>query len=267
MSTGRNCKPRMNQESRCAPRATVRAALAMLALAMLALVGALTGAASGDPPAGLSAGDTPGRRAPGLPGLPLQFDSELIRLYIVADSLEVDGIYRFLCDARAIPEMTLFYPYPQDSLLGGAHMLRLEARAPRGAWQPARFEEIPRAHGGRWWVPLDLGDSLEVRCVYRQALRATYARYIVTTTRHWQRPLSHARFEIYLPKGTSPTRFSFPFRSAQEAGVQYYFYEAEQFMPAADIIVEWTADARGGLKPGSSAPAPAAPETSPPRDR
>jgi len=204
----------------------------LCALGWLALLAVLAGSALADPPP---------RRGPTATGLPLQFDSELIRLYVAADSLEVDGIYRFLCKPAGFPEMTLFYPYPQDSLLGGARMVRLEARAPRGVWQPARFEETPMAHGGRWWVPMDLGDSLEVRCIYRQALRAQYARYIVTTTRHWQRPLSHARFEIYLPKDTSPTRFSFPFRAEQEDGLVYYVYEAEQFMPSQDIIVEWRA--------------------------
>jgi hypothetical protein len=205
------------------------------ALAWLCLMGTFLGPA---------AADQPPQRGPGAVGLPLQFDSELIRLYIVADSLEVDGIYRFLCSSQEPPEMTLFYPYPQDSLLGGARMLHLEARAARGSWQPARFAETPLAHGGRWWVPMDLGDSLEVRCIYRQALRTQYARYIVTTTRYWQRPLSHARFEIYLPKGAVPTHFSFPFQAQHEGGVQYYVYEAEQFMPTEDIIVEWRAEAR-----------------------
>ncbi len=259
---GRNLRSSRSQGDQCALRS---AALAVLAL--LGLAGALAGAAGDDPPAAPPAGDTPGRRVQGLPGVPLEFDSELIRLFIVADSLEVDGIYRFLCHARGTQEMTLFYPYPQDSLLGGARMLRLEVRAAHGAWQPARFEEIPRAPGGRWWVPLNLGDSLEVRCVYRQALHTTYARYIVTTTRHWQRPLSHARFEIYLPPGATPTRFSFPFRVEQADGVQCYAYEAKSFMPAEDIIVEWTMDARDPRAPGSPLRAPGAPETSLPRDR
>jgi hypothetical protein len=224
---------------RMLPRLCLLGAVAWLqllgTLAGLHLPGAVPGPASADPPA---------RRGPGFTGLPLQFDSELIRLYIVADSLEVDGIYRFLCDAQGAPQMTLFYPYPQDSLLGGARMLLLEARAPRGVWQPARFEEMPAAHGGRWWVPLDLGDSLEVRCIYRQARRTNYARYIVTTTRHWQRPLSHARFEIYLPVGATPTSFSFPFRPQEDGAMRYYVYETEQFMPAQDITVEWRSDAR-----------------------
>ncbi len=203
--------------------------------------------------------DPPPRRGPVAGGLPLQFDSELIRLYVAADSLEVDGIYRFLCNAPGIPEMTLFYPYPQDSLLGGARMVSLEARAPGKAWRAARFEETPLAHGGRWWVPLDLGDSLEVRCIYRQALRTQYARYIVTTTRHWQRPLSRARFEIYLPESASPTRFSYPFRPEREGDVLYYVYEAENFMPSEDIIVAW--------RTAAISPEPPARETFRPRGR
>ncbi len=189
--------------------------------------------------AGVLAQAQPPGRSAGLSGFPLRFDSELIRLYIVGDSLEVDGIYRFLVRPGAMQQTTLFYPYPQDSLLGGARMVRLEARAPGGEWTPQEFREHPQVHGARWFIPMDRGDSLEVRCIYRQAMLDRYARYIVTTTKHWQRPLSHARFEIYLPPEARPTSFSFPFEPGDVDGMTAYVYEASDFMPQDDIVVTW----------------------------
>jgi hypothetical protein len=173
------------------------------------------------------------------PALPLQFDSEIVRLFVEEDSLEVEGIYHFLCRSRRDAIVTLVYPYPVDSLLGGARSTLLECRAPGGPWQPMEFKELPQRPGVRWGIPLGLGDTLEVRTVYRQALLSTYARYILTTTKSWGRPLKHARFEIHLPDGAEPLRFSYPFECQEVLGESLYLYEVENFMPERDIIVEW----------------------------
>ena len=118
-------------------------------------------------------------------GYPLRFDGEVVRLFVEADSLRVEGHYHFRCGESAARAVTLLYPYPADSLLGGARTLRLEARAPGGDWQPLTFAEMPGRSTVRWLVPLDLAEQLELRTTYRQALRGRYARYIVTTTAAW----------------------------------------------------------------------------------
>jgi hypothetical protein len=173
------------------------------------------------------------------PALPLQFDSEIVRLFVEGDSLEVEGIYHFLCRTRRDAIVTTVYPYPADSLLGGARSTLLECRVPGGPWQPLEFKEMPQRPGARWGIPLGLADTLEVRTVYRQALLSNYARYIVTTTQTWGRPLKHARFEIHLPDGAEPLSFSYPFECQEVLGRSFYLYEAESFMPERDIIVEW----------------------------
>lgn len=189
--------------------------------------------------------DTPVTRPPIPRGaLPIAFDSEIVRLLVEEDSLRVEGTYRFLCRSTGPSTITLFFPYPEDSLLGAARTAVLEGRAPGGAWEPLRFEEFPS--GVRWFVPLDRGDTLEVRTVYRQALRSTYARYIVTSTQAWGRPLSHARFEVYLPEGAELERASFPFELDRAAGGEpFYSFATEQFMPDRDIVVEWRLPRKG----------------------
>jgi hypothetical protein len=170
---------------------------------------------------------------------PLRFDSESIRLTVVGDSLEVEGLYELFCRPADAPYAALLYPYPADSLLGAAHTLLLECRAAAGAWRPVEYEEIAGLHAVRWKVPLDLGARLTVRTIYRQALQSTYARYIVTTTQAWGEPLRRARFEIDLPARAEPRRFSFPFERKVVAGEVLYVYEAENFLPDRDILVEW----------------------------
>ena len=92
---------------------------------------------------------------------------------------------------------------------------------------------------------MSLGDTLEVRTVYRQSLLACYARYIVVTTRAWRRPLKKARFEVFLPEGVSPVRFSFPFELQASGERAFYMYETTDFMPDRDITIEWAAEGAG----------------------
>lgn len=170
---------------------------------------------------------------------PLRFDSEIIRLSIVGDSLEIDGTY-FLACRRPCPEpVALFYPFPRDSLLGEARMVDGQARAGDGPWEPLQFEVIPKRSGVRWWAPACSGDTIEMRGRYRQGLRGNYARYIVTSTRAWQQPLRKARFEIRLPEGAKPIEFSHPFEAARDSLGVVYVWEAAGFYPDRDIAVRW----------------------------
>jgi hypothetical protein len=174
-----------------------------------------------------------------LHSFPLAFDAETVRLFVEGDSLRVEGLYQLSCRQSSPEPLSLLYPYPADSLMGGAHTTLLECRAVNGDWQSLPFDETSRLPAARWRIPRDLGPTLEVRTVYRQALHSHHARYIVTTTAAWGRPLHTARFEIHLPAGVQPTFFSYPFTPAPEIGPNCFTYEAKNFLPEKDVIVEW----------------------------
>lgn len=169
---------------------------------------------------------------------PLVFDAEWVRLEIAGDSLEVQTTFLFLCRESIHESIPLFFPFPRDSLLGGARMVSLRFRAGADASAPGRWEELP-ADGVRWWMPPCRGDSLVAEAVYRQKILAGYARYIVTTARLWGRPLRYAAFEIRLPPGVEPIEFSYPFERRGEGEGTHYAYEAESFFPYRDIVVRW----------------------------
>ena len=172
-------------------------------------------------------------------GFPLRFDSEIIKLSVVGDSLEVDGTYLLACQSPFDRPIALFYPFPVDSLLGGARMIDGRARVGAKPWEPLRFQAIPGRDGVRWWVPPSDGDTITVQGRYRQAIRERYARYIVTTTRAWDRPLRHARFEIRLPGGAEPVEFSFPFVPTSDSVGVVFVWETDGFYPDRDITVRW----------------------------
>ena len=170
---------------------------------------------------------------------PVEFHSETVRIAIGGDSVEVTGLYRFLTRRSALGSATILYPFPVDGRLGGARMVSVEVRAAGAGWRPLPFSGRPDLPGAVWRLPTDWGDTLEVRGVYRQALRGRFARYIVTTTSSWSRPLESARFEITLPDGARPERFSHAFRASRLEGRRVYVFEARGFRPDRDIEVEW----------------------------
>jgi hypothetical protein len=191
--------------------------------------------------AGADSRSTPGRATSNPIGeaFPLVFDSESIWLDIVGDSLEVRGTFTLLCRTPIEESIPLFFPFPIDSLLGGARMVSLAFRADADSAVPAHWEEPPLAPGVRWWVPPCRGDSIVAEAVYRQKIKTEYARYILTTARLWGRPIRFARFEIRLPSGAEPLDFSYPFERRSERGEIYYAYEVRDFFPDRDIVVRW----------------------------
>jgi hypothetical protein len=170
---------------------------------------------------------------------PVEFESELVCIHVGTDSVEIEGFYRFRVRPGAPAAFTILYPYPDDPRLGGARTVRVDSRVGAGPWSPVAFREAPGLQGSFWSLPTGAGDSLEVRGLYRQALRGRYARYIVTSTANWSRPLRFARFEITLPPRTRPSRFSHPFRRPPGRPGAAYVWEAREFLPDRDIEVEW----------------------------
>jgi hypothetical protein len=167
----------------------------------------------------------------------LEFDSEEIVIDLRGDVVEVTGTYHFRVVGGAVPEQPMLYPYPEDPLLGEARTLRLQWRQPDGRWTPLAFEELP-PRGVRWRLPETGAESLTVRTVYRQTMRSTYARYIVTTTQAWGQPLRKASFEVRLPPGAQDPQFSYPFRP-KGPSVQVWTYGATDFLPREDIVVRY----------------------------
>ena len=167
-----------------------------------------------------------------------RFVAERVRIVVLDDSLEVSGHYTFVAappGARAIP---MLYPYPSDSLLGGATTIELALREQGGGWSPIAFAEKPRLPGARWLIPPVASDTFEVRTRYRQQRRADCLRYITTTPRTWGAPLTRARFEIVLPADAVDPCFSHDFERVDERAP--YVYQARPFAGERDIVATWS---------------------------
>jgi len=170
----------------------------------------------------------------------VRFMSEVVEIVVEADSVRVDGVYRLAFAEAVDGSVTLVYPYPRDAELGGARTVTLEWRLVGDeAWRPLPVHELTSGLGCRWSLQAVAGREVEVQTTYRQRRLGNYARYIVTTTASWGRPLERARFIVRLPAGAEPTAFSFPFVACEGVGRGAWCYEAEGFGPDHDVTVRW----------------------------
>ena len=174
-----------------------------------------------------------GQRDPGV-----VFEAEVVQIFVEPDSLRIEGHYFLRGSGDREQLVLLSYPYPQDPLLAGARTLTLEVMT-EGASFPLNFSERADGSGVRWWIPVSPGRPVQVYTVYRQARLESFARYIITTTQAWPRPLARARFEIYLPEGAHPVEFSHAFHPGEGGAGRCWVYEETEFWPERDISVRW----------------------------
>jgi len=82
------------------------------------------------------------------------------------------------------------------------------------------------------------GDTLKV--FYRQKLKDNQARYILTTTKQWQRPLKQAKFIIDVLENFTNLQLSYKPDSIIRRNNRVLYYIAKKnFMPNKDLIINW----------------------------
>ena len=122
----------------------------------------------------------------------------------------------------------LFYPFPIDSF---------------HSYPDTIFSDQPftKADSGiRMKISFPPKATKTFYAYYEQKLKSKTARYIVKTTRQWQRPLDLARFEITLPKNGSNYKISYRADSIkEESSYQKIYFTRKNFFPKKDIIINW----------------------------
>jgi len=171
-----------------------------------------------------------------------RFASEVVRLEVAGAEQTVEGSYVFVNDAGPT-RAAILYPFPADSLLGVPRLLR--ATISHGSSPPETLTiNTMRGSGWRWDLTMAARETCRVTVRYAQPLVVSHAAYVLTSTRSWGQPLGHARLEVVLPANAERPRFSLPFRRAVGGdGRGVWTYEKKHFLPAKDLVVEWTTSA------------------------
>jgi hypothetical protein len=160
---------------------------------------------------------------------PVHFAREEVVLNVRPGVLEVMGDYHFQCAGPSPLTARILYPFPLDSLHAWPDSIALPGHAYTAGDSGILFNL--RFQPGK-------EDSFHV--FYRQPLRGRLARYIVTTTQRWGRPIDRAQFSVTVPAALRNVRLSYlPDRTERRDSLVTYSFARKGFMPSEDVIVTW----------------------------
>ena len=173
-------------------------------------------------------GGRPGTEG-GASTLPVRFHDEVIDVTVEPGRVTVDALYGLQNPTRASAGVTLLYPIPVDD----AHPF------------PDRVEVKDRRFGTRpdgLLIPVSLGPGEETTLAvrYSQAAAEPVARYILTSTGAWGRPLRSGTYRVRWPADLPGVRVSYPGHDHRAAdGWITRSFERTDFQPDRDLVVTW----------------------------
>jgi hypothetical protein len=88
----------------------------------------------------------------------------------------------------------------------------------------------------RFRITLPPFSEKKMKVIYRQRHNGNLARYILLTTRLWNKPLENARYSLIVRKNIQVIEFSIaPDRSVNFGDTTVYYWERKNFMPEGDL--------------------------------
>lgn len=161
-------------------------------------------------------------------GQGITFKEEYIDFSIVDSRFKINGIYMLVNESDQDLSQYLLYPFPDDSttidsifvydyLMGNIY-----------------FERNKNSIGFEVNVPS--GETLLLNIGYQQLIHANHIKYILTTTKFWNKPLNKAVYSLTTNKDIVVDFFSYEPDTLIENGDQYlYKWEKYNFMPEKDF--------------------------------
>jgi hypothetical protein len=168
----------------------------------------------------------------------IRFASEKITMSIRGDHILVEGKYSFRNEGEHMMKSPLFYPFPVDSNMLFPDSISTSVVRDDGIMTSITYKELKR--GVTFGLELPPGETKEIVVTYRQHVKRQTARYILTTTRAWGKPLEEAEFFIEVPHNLEILSLSYSeFELWKGDGKNVYHLRKVNFLPGTDISVAW----------------------------
>jgi hypothetical protein len=161
------------------------------------------------------------------------FVGERVRMQVTESEFVVDGYYEF---ERGAPEedLVLRYPFPSDTTFGTPELLHSSVITSQG---PRAMGIVSGPDGWRLVLKSSWGRNVSVHIIYRQAMLASHATYVLTSTRDWGRPLGRAVLEVCLPAESKADISPRLPRLEVHDGAQVRWAEFRDWLPEGDLTV------------------------------
>jgi len=165
-----------------------------------------------------------------------RFDSEQITIHVFPEHVIVDGLYYYRNPYPFRIAQGMSIPFPTDERHPAPIEVQVEELSPDS-------REIPfRTMTGRprFDLPIRAHETVCLRVHYFQRAPGGDARYILTTTQPWLRPLREGEYRL-VADGVTELRSSYPLTPAQNGMA---IFRRTEFMPSQDWSFSWRTDRR-----------------------
>jgi len=161
----------------------------------------------------------------------ISFYKEHIIFKIENGYFHVNGTYYLKNYRNSNNNIVLFYPFPTDTIYSEVDSLVIYSIETNQEITDYKINE----KGVLFSCEVDSVTALLIS--YCQKLKGNEAKYILSTTKQWMKPLEEAVFELIVPVELSITSFSYPPESSLRIGNKIiYYWRKEDFMPIEDMV-------------------------------
>lgn len=160
---------------------------------------------------------------------PIEFSKEKVKITLDTQGVFVEGIYWFKNPSSRPVKFQVYYPFPVDS----SHLYP-------DFIQVGDFPFVKSDSGVYFTMELEPNQEVPFEVRYRQKIKESSVRYILTTLQKWGKPIKRADFIVILPKDFKKVKFSYsPDSMSEEGKKRYYFITKQDFMADRDLWVRW----------------------------
>lgn len=162
----------------------------------------------------------------------VNFFGEDITFRLDKEYFIVDGIYWFVNESDNPIEKIIYYPFPTDSVTGEVDSISIYNISEQ---REEMALEI-RDNSLRYLLLMAAHDTTIYRIGYRQRVRNGCAKYILTSTAGWNRPLEWANYKLIADDKTEINNFCYePDRLYELDNEKVFYWERRNFLPEFDF--------------------------------
>jgi hypothetical protein len=170
---------------------------------------------------------------------PFDFIAEEITLIVSETSSTVNGVYHFKNNTDKIATFPIVFPFYIDSLTQYPDSIRAFIIVD-GDTLNLLQKELPSKDGISLRIPMPDGKLTAWYLNYTQKISGPEARYILTSTTAWGKPLENATYTFWVPESfNSVTVWPEADSVITESPFKKYISHKSNFMPTADMQVRW----------------------------
>lgn len=171
-------------------------------------------------------------------GQEVSFFKEDVNFWLFPDRFKVDGYYWFANGSNENITKLMFYPF------GNNNGERVDSVVVSDMERGIGGKIVNRTEKGiSFLLEINARDTVAYHVRYDQGIGSDSVKYILMTTRLWEKPLESAEYKLMAGEHVQLTKSSYePDRIYSIAGKKIVYWNRKDFLPAADLVFHFKTD-------------------------